>query len=97
MVTFTVAFGIDGLLTDGDADGWPNPVLAEGGNWGNPFNSSPEKVDDLWHAAFNAKGTFIAAQTPKDVADSLNAALANISARTSFCCICCLKCWLYWR
>ena len=83
MVTFTVAFGINGLLTDTDADGWPDPVLAESGNWGNAFNSDPEKVDDLWHAAFNAKGTFIAAQTPQDVADSLNAALANISARTS--------------
>ncbi|PCH82929.1 MAG: pilus assembly protein [Piscirickettsiaceae bacterium] len=83
MVTFTVAFGINGLLTDTDSDSWPNPALTEAGNWGNAYNSNAEKVDDLWHSAFNAKGTFIAAQTPQDVADSLNAALANISSRTS--------------
>ena len=83
MVTFTVAFGINGLLTDTDADGWPNPALTESANWGNPFNSNAEKVDDLWHAAYNGKGTFIAAQSPQDVANSINAALANIAGRTS--------------
>ncbi|PCI20613.1 MAG: pilus assembly protein [Piscirickettsiaceae bacterium] len=83
MVTFTVAFGINGLLTDTDADGWPNPPLTEAGNWGNAYNSNAERVDDLWHAAFNGKGTFIAAQSPTAVTNGINAALANISSRTS--------------
>jgi len=83
MVTFTVAFGINGDLADSDSDGWPNPVLTESGDWGNPFSSNSEKVDDLWHAAFNSKGTFIAAQTPQAVADGINDALVNITGRTS--------------
>jgi type IV pilus assembly protein PilY1 len=84
MVTFTVAFGVNGALVDTDSDGWPNPALTESGNWGNPLvANSPAKVDDLWHAAYNSKGTFVAAQSPQDVASGLNAALQNIQNRTS--------------
>ena len=83
MVTFTVAFGLTGLLTDTDGDGWPGnaPGLTEAGNWGNPHSSDPEKIDDLWHAAYNSKGTFVSARTPQEVSDSLTAALANIGSR----------------
>lgn len=83
MVTYTVAFGVTGLLTDTDNDGWPNnaPGLAEDGDWGNPFDSDPEKIDDLWHAAFNSKGVFVSAETPEDVSGALNDALANIGDR----------------
>ncbi len=83
MVTFTVAFGVQGLLVDTDNDGWPNPPLTESSNWGNPFNSDPEKIDDLWHAAYNSKGVFVAAQTPQDVVDAIRQALANIADRVS--------------
>ncbi len=83
MVTFSVAFGLTGLLTDTDNDGWPAdfPGLSESDNWGNPFDSNPEKIDDLWHAAFNSKGTYVSATTPQEVSDSLTAALANIGSR----------------
>ena len=83
MVTFTVAFGVTGLLTDTDGDGWPGnaPGLIESDNWGDPTNSDLEKIDDLWHAAYNAKGTYVSARTPQDVSDSLTAALANIGSR----------------
>ncbi len=83
MVTFTVAFGLTGLLSDTDSDGWPgnSPGLSEGSNWGNPFNSNPEKIDDLWHAAYNSKGTYVSARTPQAVSNSLNDALANIGSR----------------
>tara|TARA_R110002110_G_scaffold271566_1_gene486952 strand:+ start:48926 stop:52732 length:3807 start_codon:yes stop_codon:yes gene_type:complete len=83
MVTYTVAFGVSGNLLDSDGDGWPNPSLIESDNWGNPFSSDPEKIDDLWHAAFNAKGTFVAAQSPEDVTRELGNALSSISNRVS--------------
>ncbi|MCK5498242.1 MAG: pilus assembly protein, partial [Gammaproteobacteria bacterium] len=83
MVTFGVAFGVTGLLTDLDGDGWPGtaPGLAEDGDWGNPFNSDPEKIDDLWHASFNSKGVFVSATTPGDLSQSMNDALSNITDR----------------
>lgn len=83
MVTFAIAFGLNGLLTDTDNDGWPgnSPGLAKNGLWGNPFNSSPEKIDDLWHSAFNSKGTFISASTPQVLANAIDNAVANINDR----------------
>ncbi|MDG2175710.1 MAG: PilC/PilY family type IV pilus protein [Gammaproteobacteria bacterium] len=82
MVTFGVAFGVSGDLVDSDDDGIPNPVLAEDDTWGdNPSRSNPGKIDDLWHAAFNSKGDFVAAQTPSDLVDSLTDALSEISDR----------------
>ncbi|MGE4348227.1 MAG: pilus assembly protein [Candidatus Berkiella sp.] len=83
MVTYTVAFGVSGLLVDTDGDKWPNPPLIESSNWGNPYNSDPEKIDDLWHAAYNSKGTFVKAQTPNALAAELGNALANITNRIS--------------
>lgn len=83
MVTFTVAFGVSGDLIDLEQDGWPNPALAENSHWGNPFSSNPAKIDDLWHAAFNSKGTFVGAQTPDKLAQELSTALAKISNRVS--------------
>jgi type IV pilus assembly protein PilY1 len=83
MVTFTISFGLAGNLVDSDQDGWPNPILAANGNWGNPYNSDPEKVDDLWHAAFNSKGTYVAAQTPQAISAELTNALANIASRVT--------------
>jgi type IV pilus assembly protein PilY1 len=83
LVTYGVAFGVEGNLTDTNGDGWPDPALAEGDDWGNPFCSDcPEKIDDLWHAAYNSRGAFISARTPAAVASSLEAALQNIEGRT---------------
>ena len=85
MVTYGVAFGVQGNLVDTDSDGWPNPALTESGNWGNPTSCSdcPEKIDDLWHAAYNSKGTFISAKSPSDVVTALRNALQDISNRVS--------------
>ena len=84
MVTFPVAFGVRGDLEDTDTpkDGWPNPALLASDTWGqNPFNNDVGKIDDLWHAAFNSKGEYVAAQTPEDVLSSLSKALSEISSR----------------
>ncbi len=83
LVTFGVAFGVEGNLSDSNGNGWPDPALTESGNWGDPFCSNcPEKIDDLWHAAYNSRGAFISAKTPAAVASSLEAALQNIEGRT---------------
>ena len=81
MVTFTVAFGVTGLLVDTDNDGWPNPALGISDDWGDPEDSDPEKIDDMWHAAYNSKGIFVAAQSPQEVVDSIQDALADIADR----------------
>ncbi|HEB95742.1 MAG TPA: pilus assembly protein [Sedimenticola thiotaurini] len=99
MVTYTVAFGVEGRLLDEDADGWPDhredgstfPVVDSSGNlldsgrsadWGNPAAGNPEKIDDMWHAAFNSHGKFLAASTPQRLLQALNETLENISDRT---------------
>jgi type IV pilus assembly protein PilY1 len=57
--TFGIHFGHTGKLRDTDGDGWPNPPLQENSDWGNPNFSGAEKVDDLWHAAYNSKGAYV--------------------------------------
>lgn len=44
---------------------------------------SPEKIDDLWHAAFNSKGVYINAQTPDQLVAAMQDALSNIAQRIS--------------
>jgi len=96
MVTFTVAFGVTGELVDTDNDGWPDqyadgtampdPLLSSS-DWGtfDPETNAdlPEKIDDMWHAAFNSRGEYVAATRPSEVVDALEAALKAISDRTS--------------
>lgn len=85
MVTYTVAFGVRGKLVDTDGDGWPNPALAVNGNWGNPASCSDcaEKIDDMWHAAFNSRGRFISAQNSAALVSSLRSAFQDIANRIS--------------
>jgi type IV pilus assembly protein PilY1 len=81
------------LLPDVQADG---TLWSQGGNtpkhdksqeavgWGDPVGAgagSPERVDDLWHAAFNARGQYINAQNPTDLIKALQETLAAIAER----------------
>ncbi len=88
MVTLTLGLGIDGTLaftddyktqTIGDfadlksgAKSWPNPILASDGR----------RIDDLWHAAVNAGGTYYSAKNPKLLRDSLIQGLSEIKSIT---------------
>jgi len=82
MVSFTVAFGVTGNLVDTDDDGYPNPELAEDDAWSNGYpNTDPEKIDDMWHAAFNSKAYFVSAQSPSEVASAIGEALLEIADR----------------
>ncbi len=92
MVTYTVAFGAQGNLVDLDGDGWPDTDVngnaanwpSENGNWGSPStNGTTDNIDDLWHAAYNSRGTYVSAKSPKEIVDALSEALANIADRTS--------------
>ncbi len=76
MVTFTVAFGLNGTLSANPPDTispftWPQPV-----------QNTSTTVDDMRHAAWNGRGQFLSAGNPKILVDSLNAAIQNISDRS---------------
>lgn len=87
MTTFTMGLGVDGTLayasdyeTGGSTDytkivqgllNWPDPIA----------NTNEERIDDLWHAAVNGRGTYFSARNPEEVETSLNSALSGISAR----------------
>lgn len=82
MVSFTVAFGVDGYLVDTDNNKYPDPALAEDDVWGgDPFSDDLAKIDDLWHAAFNSKGYFVSAQSASGVAQAIADALLEIGDR----------------
>jgi type IV pilus assembly protein PilY1 len=90
MTTFTIGLGVDGSLTyldgyktasSGDyydiknavgTAAWPNPVDTEDG----------DRIDDLWHAAVNGRGTYFSARNPEGMVDALTRALNSMSAVT---------------
>jgi type IV pilus assembly protein PilY1 len=90
MVSFTVAFGVSGNLTDADDNGLPDELedadplgeVEESDAWNDgSVNTNAEKIDDLWHAAFNSKATFVSAQTTDGVATAIAQALLEIADR----------------
>ncbi len=78
LVTYTVGFGVDGTLDPATAD-----PTASGFSWPNPYNGSPQKIDDLWHAAYDARGGFFNAQNPDQLTNALGTTIRGISDRTS--------------
>lgn len=80
MTTFGLAIGQSGILSP-DADdltqvtngskSWPDPIPTE--------NAS--RIDDLWHAAVNGHGKFVAATDPTKFAKGLVEALATVAER----------------
>jgi type IV pilus assembly protein PilY1 len=87
MVTMTLGLGIDGTLvytedyksqTSGDFKelsstnnkNWPDPTVNEDGT----------RIDDLWHAAVNANGTYYSASNPKLLRESLAKGLSEIKS-----------------
>lgn len=74
MTTFTVAFGVSGTLNPEKDD-----PAAPGFVWPDPFSGEAEKIDDLWHAAYNGRGEFYNAQNPDELKAGLAAAFASVS------------------
>ncbi len=94
LVTYGLSFGVKGELNpsydayqecmlgviNGDPDAPPAPA------WKDPTSNCyacPKKIDDLWHAAVNGRGTFVAAQDPEELIDALARIAANISDRAA--------------
>ena len=49
--------------------------------WPNPGNGDQEKIDDLWHASVNGRGTFLSASSPTELVNSLLSIMQNIESR----------------
>ena len=81
MVTYTINFGLKGALVDSDGDGWPNPPLKINDDWTKSGVSDLDKVDDMWHAAWNARGAYFAADNPQDLVKSVSSVVADIGNR----------------
>ena len=86
LVTYTVAFGVTGTLdpfgTETPADDSDTLPTDSGFNWPDPDDGDAEKIDDMWHAAYNGRGLFLSAQDPQQLASSLSNAISDIAART---------------
>ena len=80
MVTFGISIGEQGEL-DPTSD-LPN-LIAGTESWPNPTTNTEDarRIDDLWHAAVNSRGEFIAASDAQAFIDSLSAALGTIADR----------------
>ena len=93
MVTYGLSFGVKGELSPNyDAyhecmldviNGAPGAPPAPA--WEDPFScdSCGKKIDDLWHAAVNGRGTFMSAGNPQEFIDALSSIVANISGRAA--------------
>ena len=78
MVTFSLSIGLQGSLAITDPPPAPNDA-----SWPDPMDKEDkERIDDLWHAAVNGHGTFVAASNPTEFATGLVAALAAVAGRS---------------
>jgi type IV pilus assembly protein PilY1 len=89
MTTFTIGLGVSGTIkyesnyeTAPNISGVTQYVDIKNGttNWPNP-NTDITKIDDLWHAAVNGRGTYYSATDSNTLKDGIQSALAGISAR----------------
>lgn len=76
LVTFGVAFGVNGTLAAGPTDPakafpWPAPTIGDA-----------QKIDDLRHTAYNGRGKFLNAKSPNELARALSDSLSAIGDRT---------------
>ncbi|CAN5394144.1 hypothetical protein BH11PSE11_BH11PSE11_12700 [soil metagenome] len=94
MTTFTIGLGLNGRLrydpnyksqTSGDyfdilnglnGKKWPDPLTSSASN------SVIERIDDLWHAAVNGRGTYLSARNATDLEDGLKKALNSLGTVT---------------
>jgi len=87
MNTITLSFGLQGSLSDSNGDGWPDVngvnLTSNSTLWGNPTTSTAfqEKVNDIWHAAFNSRGAYVDVTASSTLLDSLNSVLSTIDER----------------
>ncbi|KPA09479.1 type 4 fimbrial biogenesis protein PilY1 [Candidatus Magnetomorum sp. HK-1] len=77
MVTYSVAFGIDGTLKPFDdypscpADNAKTDCSAHCPTWPKPKADKKTTIDDLWHAAVNGRGEYFSANNPQDLINAM--------------------------
>jgi type IV pilus assembly protein PilY1 len=77
MVTYSVSFGVTGTLDPDDYD-FENGIYP---TWTDPDDGDQEKIDDLWHASVNGRGTFLSASRPDELVNSLISIMQHIESR----------------
>lgn len=79
MTTFGLSLGVRGKLDparDLAALSPPAATLA----WPDPVAANPHKIDDLWHATVNSRGSFVSANDPEQFRKGLVSALSDIAS-----------------
>ena len=82
LVTYTVAFGLTGTL-DKELAGGKDPADVSGFKWPKAESGKETTIDDMRHAAYNARGLYLSADDPQELIDSLNESIQNVQDRTS--------------
>lgn len=79
MVTFTVGMGANGSIA------YPGGLAAikTTGDWPIAVGDTSTAVDDLWHAAINARGAYFSAKNPTDLREGLVDTLRLIDQTTA--------------
>jgi type IV pilus assembly protein PilY1 len=75
MVTYTVSFGLKGTL---DPDSYNCPTNCP--SWPS-INNDDKKIDDMWHAAINGRGRYMAASNAQQLASSLTKLMSEVQHR----------------
>ena len=78
LVTYAISFGPIGTLNPTVDD-----PLAVGFAWPDPDDGEAEKIDDMWHAAYNGRGQFLSADNPIALQNALRTAIDDIAQRTA--------------
>ncbi|MDE2598856.1 MAG: hypothetical protein KGL40_04460 [Rhodocyclaceae bacterium] len=92
---FTMGLGVPGTLlfqtdyqtaTSGDfyllKKGLTSPVTGNPVVWPDPIlNTEEERIDDLWHAAVNGRGTYFSAKDPDSIVQGFTNTLNSIAAK----------------
>lgn len=90
MTTFTIGLGVNGTVKYESNYETANNIagvtqywdIANGGaNWPDPNQSEAAKIDDLWHAAVNGRGTYYSATDAVTLKQGIQSALSGIQAR----------------
>jgi len=89
MTTFTMGLGADGTLnytsdyeTATSGDFYDLKKGLNSVNWSDPIaNTEGERIDDLWHAAVNGRGSYFSAKNPDEIIAGFSKALSAISAK----------------